>query len=181
MQKTQVINLFGGPGVGKSTTAAGLYYFMKLKKFKVELVREYVKMWAWENRHVSAIDQIYITGKQAKYEYSLYNKVDFIITDSPMLLGPVYEKVYSGPEIVKESVFNFIDSTKEIVQHHNIVLSRHKNYDPHGRYQSEDEAKEVDTKIKNFLDDYKIAYTVCNEEDSQRVEWIFNYLGLLFL
>jgi len=41
--KTKVINLFAGPGAGKSTTAAGLFAEMKRANVDVELVTEYVK------------------------------------------------------------------------------------------------------------------------------------------
>ena len=39
----KVINLFAGPGTGKSTTAAGLFYKMKSKGYMVELVTEFAK------------------------------------------------------------------------------------------------------------------------------------------
>ena len=39
----KVINLWGGPGCGKSTTAAGLFSIMKMRGHKVELVTEYAK------------------------------------------------------------------------------------------------------------------------------------------
>ena len=34
----QIINIWGGPGVGKSTAAAGLFYEMKKLQLNVELV-----------------------------------------------------------------------------------------------------------------------------------------------
>jgi pantothenate kinase len=44
--KTTIINVYGGPGAGKSTSAAYLYYLLKVAGKNVELVREYVKDWA---------------------------------------------------------------------------------------------------------------------------------------
>jgi hypothetical protein len=41
--KTKVINLYGGPGVGKSTTAVGLFYLMRRASIKCEYTSEYVK------------------------------------------------------------------------------------------------------------------------------------------
>ena len=43
MRKLKVINLFGAPGVGKSSAAAGLFYYMKRDGFSVEQVTEYAK------------------------------------------------------------------------------------------------------------------------------------------
>jgi len=51
---TRVINLLGGPGVGKSTAAAKLFAKYKDEGKSVELVREYVKDWAWEGRKNTA-------------------------------------------------------------------------------------------------------------------------------
>lgn len=64
---TVVINMFGGSGCGKSTTAALLFARLKLKGAHVELVREYVKYWAWNDRQVKEFDQLYLLGKQSAY------------------------------------------------------------------------------------------------------------------
>ena len=39
---TKVINLFGGPGAGKSTIASGLFYHMKIAGYNVEMTGEWV-------------------------------------------------------------------------------------------------------------------------------------------
>ena len=52
-KKTLYINLFGGPGVGKSTLAAGLFWFFKTNRltlkhsYVIELVREFAKDLVW--------------------------------------------------------------------------------------------------------------------------------------
>lgn len=43
MKAELVINIFGGPGVGKSTVAAGLFYRLKCLHYSVELVEEFAK------------------------------------------------------------------------------------------------------------------------------------------
>ena len=47
-KKLTVINFFGGPGCGKSTTAAELFAKMKKANYKVELVHEVAKDFIWE-------------------------------------------------------------------------------------------------------------------------------------
>ena len=42
-KKIIVINLLGSPGAGKSTTAARLFYELKMKGVKCELITEYAK------------------------------------------------------------------------------------------------------------------------------------------
>ena len=86
---TTFISLFAGPGAGKSTSSA--YLFAKLKEagINAELVREYVKDWAWESRPIGTFDQFYFLGKQIRRESMLMDKVDVAITDSPVWLCSV--------------------------------------------------------------------------------------------
>ena len=149
---TTVINLLGGPGAGKSTAAAQLYSEMKMRGFRVEHVQEYVKQWAYENKKIGPFDQLYIFGKQARKEYVLYNKVDFIVTDSPVLLSAFYEEVYSGNSMVKNALPEYMRVARKMgVNHLNFMLKRQKPYDPVGRYQTKEEAEELDGKIEEFL------------------------------
>ena len=54
------ISLFGGPGSGKSTTAARLFSELKERHYSVEHVSEYVKSWTYMNRKPKGFDQVYI-------------------------------------------------------------------------------------------------------------------------
>jgi nicotinamide riboside kinase len=174
---TKVINLFGGSGIGKSTTAAHLFAEMKYKGMHVELVREYVKTWAWQNKKVGPFDQIYLLGKQSKYESILYGKVDYIVTDSPLLLCPIYETYHSGKELVAPAAFNFIEDAKSKgVEHVNFVLKRNKHFDPRGRYETREEAEKIDTAIHEFLQKHNIPFTDIVSEDRKRVEDILQYV-----
>jgi len=58
---TTVINLWGGPGTGKSTSAAHLFGMAKIAGVNAELVQEYVKSWAWEGRTIHSFDQLYFS------------------------------------------------------------------------------------------------------------------------
>ena len=60
----KVINLWGEPGAGKSTVAAGLFNLMKLMGEKVELVTEYAKDLTYEKNHVSLQNQLLILATQ---------------------------------------------------------------------------------------------------------------------
>jgi hypothetical protein len=174
---TKVINLFGGSGIGKSTTAAHLFAEMKYRGLHCELVREYVKMWAWQGKKVGPFDQMYLLGKQSKYESILYGNVDYIVTDSPLLLCPIYERFYSGQELVGPAALNFIEDAKtKGVEHINFVLKRQKHFDPRGRYEDLETAEKVDSVIQQYLTDKNIPFTVINAEDRQRVEEILKHL-----
>lgn len=170
--------MFGGSGIGKSTTAAGLYHAMKLRGDNVELVREYVKGWAWAGTKVNTYDQVYIFGKQARSEYMLYGKVDYIVTDSPILLSPIYDKFYNGDDaIIEESALKFIKKAhKNGVETINFLLERQKAFNPEGRYETEEQAKAVDVYVKDFLNDNQVAYFPLACSDEERIQHILNVL-----
>lgn len=153
-----IINLFGGPGTGKSTSAAYLYSLLKQNGHSAELIREYVKDWAWEGRKISLYDQYYFIGKQIRLESMLFNKVDYIITDCPVRMIGYYTQKYA-PAISKD-IYRLIDCYEEQAYkdghtHKNIFLHRSKAYKTEGRYQSEDEAIAMDTEILNILPSYR--------------------------
>lgn len=178
--KTFVVNLLGGSGLGKSTTAALVYGEMKLSRYSVELVREFVKEWAWAGRKVGPLDQGIIYGNQLEREKSLYNKVEFIITDSPLILSAVYQKFYTGNDPIKATVLRDLETAKEHnVEHLNILLRRSKPYDPNGRYETEEQAKQVDIAVEQYLKENNLPCVIVEAGDRERVTEIVNMLGFI--
>lgn len=175
MSKTTIINLYGGPGSGKSTSAAYYYYMLKKGGYNVELVREYVKEWAYEKRPITTYDQIYLMGKQTRKESHLYGKVDWIVTDSPVLMNLYYAELYCPADFAagcKAATLAFYRQGKEDDHKHiHIMLERNKPYKVEGRYQTEAEAIEIDKGIKTLLDDLKIDYleSTPDEEDLMKL------------
>ena len=177
--KTTVINLFGGSGCGKSTTAALLFARLKLMGAHVELVREYVKYWAWNDRKVREFDQLYLVGKQSAYESMLYGKVDFIVTDSPILLAGIYQDFRSKGvyKYVSRVALDFMEQGRgRGVDYKNFFLARNKPFDPRGRWETEDEAKEIDRFIYGYLGDiskelsYDPPISIFGENDKRDYE-----------
>ena len=152
------INLYGGPGSGKSTCAASVFAKLKMLGVPVELVAEYIKLWAYEKRKVESFDQVYIFAKQQRREDRLLRaKVQVIVSDSPLYLQCMYAKRFNAPGW--EELINLARKFEEKYSSINLLLKRHNGrYDTGGRYQSKDEALQVDTEIREFLDTYKIPY-----------------------
>lgn len=160
----KIICLYGGPGSGKSTTCAGLYYKLKLKGFNVEMNREYIKEWVWEDREVKEGDQTYFFSKQARRErIYIKNGLDFIITDSPLILthfygleNDPYEVKYNTSKIMLEHHHGFCKDNGYKTEH--FFINRAKPYTESGRYQTSDQAKDCDVKIKNMMDSFLHGY-----------------------
>jgi len=158
MKLKRVINLFGGPCTGKSTIAAGLFTKMKTEGYNVELVPEYAKELTYDERfNILDQDQLYILAKQHRKIIRLKDQVDYIITDSPLLLSLIYSEINCNSLIYDQKIFK--DLTLSIFNHYdnfNILLRRNEAYEyqQEGRYQDLDGAIFVDSKIKSALNQY---------------------------
>lgn len=157
----KVINLYGGPGTGKSTTAADLFAKMKWNNINVELVNEYAKEITWEKRFEILEDQFYITAKQNRKLTRIKNQVEWAITDSPLLLALAYAKPDYLPNYFKPVIKELYDTYDNV----NIFLIREKPYHAVGRSQTEDEARGIDQWVKEFLigNGYMFHEVVANE------------------
>ena len=64
MKDTIVVNLFAGPGAGKSTGAAYIFSMLKMAGIDTEYVNEYAKDKVWEDNKEVFKCQFLISGKQ---------------------------------------------------------------------------------------------------------------------
>ena len=171
----KIICLYGGPGSGKSTTAAGLFHELKMQGFNCEMNREYIKDWVWEGRKPDEGDQTYFFAKQSRKERILIrNGLDYIITDSPLILTHFYglkydwmEQNFNTSEIMLKHHHEFCKRYGYKVEH--FILQRTKDYNPAGRNQSEELAKSFDSEIQTLLDTKGIKYTVLAGNPVQKI------------
>ena len=168
----KVINLFGGPGIGKSTTAAGLFYYMKKLGHNVELVSEYAKDCVWEEAQFKMKDQLYLLAKQNRKLERLRDKVDYVITDSPLLLGHYYGTMYGNhPELVGPLTVELFHTYDNI----NIELIRTKPYNPVGRLGSEEDAHTSDLCIRELLVKHCDTWKTLRD-DPELIDEILEYI-----
>jgi hypothetical protein len=160
----KIICLWGGPGTGKSTTSAELFALLKKLDYNCELNKEYIKDWVWEKRNIIPGDQVYIFAKHARKE-RIYMKsnLDFIITDLPLALCAFYSRLYDKYErengacaAMLKQHYSFCFEHGYEIKHY--YLNRLKKYNPEGRYQDEDGAKQLDLQILDFLKEFNIEY-----------------------
>ena len=153
MKKTIVLNLFAGPGAGKSTGACYIFSQLKMKGIDCEYVSEFAKDKVWEHNEEVLKCQFYISGKQSYKISRVYGKVDVIITDSPILVGAIYGD-YDNPNLVSTIVYEC-----KKYNNINIFLERDKPYNPNGRMQTEEEAKKKDAQLLELMKKYDVPYT----------------------
>lgn len=159
MKKTIVLNLFGVPGAGKSTGAAFIFSRLKMLGINCELISEFAKDKVWEENKTALSNQCYIFGKQCYKMSRCKDKVDVIITDSPLPLCIMYNKINPAGQLSDNfdklvmEVFNSYDNI-------NVLLLRIKPYNPAGRTQTEAESNKLKTPILNMLAEQEIDYDI---------------------
>ena len=150
---TILVNMYGGPGTGKSTSAAGVYSLLKTHGVNAELVTEFAKDLTWEERHDTLGNQPYIFGKQYHRLMRLNTKVDVIVTDGPLLNSILYN------DGMIEELDPLVLRCYEEFTNRNYFLVRSKPYQQAGRTQCEAAAKALDNRIRAVLDQLNKPYS----------------------
>lgn len=172
MKNTIIVNLFAGPGAGKSTGASYIYSRLKMLGIDAEYASEYAKDKVWEMNKEIFNCQFYIVGSQAYRIFRLFGKVDVIVTDSPVLVGLPYSQPYLHEAIIGE--FNRFKENNL-----NYYLTRKKAFSPNGRRQSEEESKELDAKIKKLLTETQTPFTVIDSDEEGYQQVIADVVNLV--
>lgn len=163
-----IINLFGGPGVGKSSIAAGLTYQLKKNHITCDNPYEFPKLLAWDENYSAISDQLYVVANQHRGIVKSYGKVDYIILDSPILLSLIYKDYYNEKRGCDYPSRLYMESFD------NMILDMHKGYDTinillkrvgglHNekeRYHSLEESIEIDNMIQEQLEFHNIEHFI---------------------
>lgn len=158
---SKIINIFSGPGAGKSMFCMEFLAEMKKigcnKRFTCEYVSEAAKEYVWTESPLmdgSEKHQLILLGEQLHKLERLNGNVDYIITDSPLILNALYNK---------ECSFGFEEMIVRVMRTYNTknyFLKRDLSvpYETAGRLQTLDEAIETDKKLKRLLERHNISY-----------------------
>lgn len=147
-----VINLFGVPGAGKSTGAAYIFSQLKMHGINAELITEFAKDKVWESNEEVFKNQAYIFGKQSFKMSRCKNKVDVIITDSPLLLSAFYNK----DETLGEDFNKVVNNVFQSYDNRNYLILRTKPYNSIGRNQTQEESDALAEPMKKLLLKYHV-------------------------
>lgn len=164
-----VVNLFAGPGVGKSTTAAGLFHRLKVAGRSVELVTEYAKDLTWEKNHCQLGNQMRILAEQHHRLHRLDGQVDIVITDAPLLISAIYAERW-----LPDSFYSLVHDLHGLFNNRNFYLERPKEarYETAGRNEDLSGAVALDRRIKCMLDVSPVPHIsiLCDQYTIARME-----------
>ncbi len=160
--KTLIINLFGGPSAGKSTTAYYLCGELKSMGLNCELATEYVKDLVYEKRTHDISNQITCFGEQLRRIERLVEQVDIIITDSPLLLNAFYNR---------SKYDHLVPLVVEVHRSYNNVnyfLERAFEFHSEGRIHTEEQSKAIDEGVKKLLNEFGEPYSIIKGDNNSR-------------
>lgn len=130
---TIVINAFAGPGAGKTTSCLEVAEKLKKQGFVTEYVQEYAKELVYDNNLIMLDGhyehQFAILNEQMKRINRLYGKVDFIVTDSPILLNNTYLNEDKNTEVYL-AYSDSVNKLYGLYNNFNYFVERDKNNKP---------------------------------------------------
>lgn len=155
--KLKVINLFGPPGVGKSSVRSGVFWLMKSYGLSVEEVSEYAKYLVlrrceWQLRE----EQLYLLAQQHHKQFILRGRYEYAVTDSPLALCDFYSP--PGKFASFSALINDLTDTFENI---NFYLTRdlvNGHFEEEGRMHDRQAALRVDAQMRKYLAERRISY-----------------------
>lgn len=154
------VALVAGPGAGKTTLANALTAHMKSQGKKwynvPEYARDFINRWEGERMlEMGVLAPYHIAMKQMRREQNVHTGADGFVTDSPLFLPWFYaldvqDRFLSKYVVCAELYKMFLRALADYT--HIVHVVREKGYVEDGtRYQSEEEAKQVDKDVVRFL------------------------------
>lgn len=156
---TLEVNIYGGPGTGKSTTGALVFGALKQRDHNVENAHEYAKDLTWEKHFDKLSFQPLVAAEQMWRIRRLLTQVSAVISDTSTLLGLIYGTEEGG---VTPAFKTWLLDDYKRRNTLDIYLQRDPSrpYNPIGRNQTEEEALAVDSKIRDLLTENGIPHII---------------------
>jgi hypothetical protein len=175
-KSTIYINVFGGPGVGKTTFMTDLFTRMKKLGMDVEMVPEHAKELVWAKKYRELSDQYAVSREQYERLADKNGKVNYVVTDAPLAHGYHYAVENAKTPHELDLICSSIRDWLREFRNYNIHLVRNPSiaFDPNGRYQTDEkECVHVDNAIRKIFKGELTAKDGTNLfEASLRHEWV---------
>lgn len=146
-----MLNLWAGPGTGKSTTAAVVFHLLKVAGVKCEICFEFAKELTYLGRREELRDQVWVSATQEHRHWILHDKVDVIISDSPTGMGRAYAKQWNDGDLVTRMARQ---ARARYKGHIDILLTRdpRREFQAYGRKERTlEEAKQKDRLVEAVM------------------------------
>lgn len=152
--KQKVLNLYGPPCAAKSTIAAYVFSMLKMNGINCELINEFAKDMSWEKNESVMSDQLFMFANQWHKMYRCYGQTDLLITDSPLLLSPMY----NSDATIDWQFRNIVYAMDNKFFNINYLIKRVVKYENAGRVHNEEQSDEIAKNLKEMLDSTNIPY-----------------------
>jgi hypothetical protein len=162
---TKVINIIGGPGCDKSLFTAAIILYLNLHHKTVEQIPDFAKSLVWQKDYEALKNQYYIAQQQFRMLELLDGQVQYLVTESSLPQILYYNEHYP------DNICDVAKTRKQILewckQHNNVnvmVERGDRKYVHTGRFQDEEQAKEVDRTMRATLRREGITFTLLKPE-----------------
>jgi hypothetical protein len=165
MYPTKVINIIGGPGCDKSLFSSAIILNLNLRQKSVEQIPDYAKSLVWQKDFDSLKNQYQIAQRQFDMINLLDGQVQYLVTECPLPQVLYYNENYA------DNICDVAKTRAQILEWYkrhdnlNILVERgDKKYSHTGRFQDEDQAREIDKALRQLLLREDIPFTALSPD-----------------
>jgi hypothetical protein len=165
MYPTKVINIIGGPGCDKSLFSSAIILYLNLHHKSVETIPDYAKSLVWQQNFEVLKNQYFIAQRQYEMLNLLDGQVQYLITECSLPQVMYYNETYA------DNICDVAKTRAQILewykQHNNVNIFAErgdKKYVHTGRFQDEDQARNIDRGLRGLLVREGLKYTALPPE-----------------
>jgi hypothetical protein len=156
---TKVINIIGGPGCDKSLFSSAIILNLNLRHKSVEQIPDYAKSLVWQKDFEALKNQYQVAQRQFEMLDLLDGQVQYLVTECALMQVLYYNNTYS------ENICDVAKTRAQILNWYrrhdniNILVERgDKKYVQVGRFQNEEEARQIDLALRETLVQEQIPF-----------------------
>lgn len=162
-----LINLFGGPGAGKTTLAHGIVYEFRMHGIEADIATEYPKELIYDRINPASINQYTILAEQFKKIERVLRACTVVVCECPLLLCAEYDM---GKRHIFQMVKDYETYLKDTYKTstYNYFVDRIVPYTTTNRVHTEKQAIDIDRRLLGYANtivssDRHSVVTICNE------------------
>lgn len=156
---TKVVNIIGGPGCDKSLFSSAIILNLNLRHKSVEQIPDYAKSLVWQKDFEALRNQYSVAQRQFEMLDLLDGQVQYLVTECALMQVLYYNETY------RENICDVAKTREHILEWYhrhdniNILVERgDKKYVHTGRFQNEDEARQIDRELRQTLEREQIPF-----------------------